>query len=406
MSFFAREVTNVKKYYLLLVEYQFMRASFGLFGLVAIVLLAGCGKKSGGAAAAGAPPAMPPQEVGIVTLVAQRAEIVTELPGRTAALRVAEVRPQVNGIILKRLFTEGSEVKEGQQLYQIDPATYQAALESAQAALARAEASRQVAKLLSDRREKLVNSRVISAQDYDDANASYQQAVADVASAKASVKAAQINLDYTKVLSPISGRIGRSMVTEGALVTSGQATALSTVQQIDPIYVDVTQSSAQLLRLQRELANGQLKNADDQVATARLILEDGTPYSEPGKLQFSEVSVDQGTGSVTLRAVFPNPNRQLLPGMFVRALITGGINDHAILIPQRGVTRNPRGEPVAMVVGEGNRVEVRVLKTDRVVNDQWLVTEGLKDGDRVILEGLQKIGPGAAVNPVAIAEAK
>lgn len=348
---------------------------------------------------------MPPQEVGIVTLTAQRAEIVTELPGRTAALRVAEVRPQVNGIILKRLFTEGSEVKEGQQLYQIDPATYQAALESAQAALARAEATQQVAKLLSDRRQKLVNSRVISAQDYDDANASYQQAVADVASARAALKSAQINLDYTKVLSPIAGRIGRSMVTEGALVTSGQATPLSTVQQIDPIYVDVTQSSAQLLRLQRELANGQLKNAGDQVATARLILEDGTPYSEPGKLQFSEVSVDQGTGSVTLRAVFPNPNRQLLPGMFVRALITGGINDHAILIPQKGVTRNPRGEPVAMVVGEGNRVEVRVLKTDRVINDQWLVTEGLKEGDRVILEGLQKIGPGAEVNPVVIAEA-
>jgi len=380
-----------------------MRASFYVCGLVATVLLAGCGKKNG--EAAGSPPAMPPQEVGIVTLTAQRAEIVTELPGRTAALRVAEVRPQVNGIILKRLFTEGSEVKEGQQLYQIDPATYQAALESAQAALARAEATQQVAKLLSDRRQKLVNSRVISAQDYDDANASYQQAVADVASARAALKSAQINLDYTKVLSPIAGRIGRSMVTEGALVTSGQATPLSTVQQIDPIYVDVTQSSAQLLRLQRELANGQLKNAGDQVATARLILEDGTPYSEPGKLQFSEVSVDQGTGSVTLRAVFPNPNRQLLPGMFVRALITGGINDHAILIPQKGVTRNPRGEPVAMVVGEGNRVEVRVLKTDRVINDQWLVTEGLKEGDRVILEGLQKIGPGAEVNPVVIAEA-
>jgi membrane fusion protein (multidrug efflux system) len=372
--------------------------------LAALLLLAGCGKKP--AAPAGMPGGLPPQEVGVVTLAAERVDIVTELPGRTAAFRVAEVRPQVSGIILKRLFTEGSEVKEGQQLYQIDPATYQAALESAQAALARAEATQQVAKLLADRRQKLVNSRVISSQDYDDAHAGYQQAVADVSAAKAALKTAEINLVYTKVLSPISGRIGRSMMTEGALVTSEQASPLATVQQIDPIYVDVTQSSAQLLRLQRELAAGQLKNADEQEATARLILEDGTPFAEPGKLQFSEVSVDQGTGSVTLRAVFPNPNRILLPGMFVRAMITGGISEQAILIPQKGVTRNPRGEPVAMVVGEGNRIEVRTLKTDRVINDKWLVVEGVKAGDRVVLEGLQKIGPGAEVRPVEITEGK
>jgi len=382
-----------------------MKISIALNGfLAALLLLAGCGKKP--AAPAGMPGGLPPQEVGVVTLAAERVDIVTELPGRTAAFRIAEVRPQVSGIILKRLFTEGSEVREGQQLYQIDPATYQAALESAQAALTRAEATQQVAKLLSDRRQKLVNSRVISSQDYDDAHAGYQQAVADVSAAKAALKAAEINLVYTKVLSPISGRIGRSMMTEGALVTSEQSSPLATVQQIDPIYVDVTQSSAQLLRLQRELAAGQLKNADEQEATARLILEDGTPFAEPGKLQFSEVSVDQGTGSVTLRAVFPNPNRILLPGMFVRAMITGGISEQAILIPQKGVTRNPRGEPVAMVVGEGNRIEVRTLKTDRVINDKWLVVEGVKAGDRVVLEGLQKIGPGAEARPVEITEGK
>jgi len=381
-----------------------MKISIALHGCLVLLLLAGCGKKPG--AAAGAPGGMPPQEVGVVTLASERVDVVTELPGRTAAFRMAEVRPQVSGIILKRLFTEGSEVKEGQQLYQIDPATYQAALESAQAALARAEATQQVAKLLADRRQKLVNSRVISSQDYDDAHAGYQQAVADVAAARAALKAAQINLVYTKVLSPISGRIGRSMMTEGALVTSEQSTPLATVQQIDPIYVDVTQSSAQLLRLQRELAAGQLKNADEQEATARLILEDGTPYAEAGKLQFSEVSVDPGTGSVTLRAVFPNPDRILLPGMFVRAMITGGINENAILIPQKGVTRNPRGEPVAMVVGEGNRIEVRTLKTDRVINGKWLIVEGVKAGNRVVLEGLQKIGPGAEVRPVEITEGK
>jgi membrane fusion protein (multidrug efflux system) len=287
-----------------------------------------------------------------VTIHPQKAEIVTELPGRTTAYRVAEVRPQVTGILLKRLFIEGSEVKAGQQLYQIDPATYQAAVDSAQAAVAKAEAAAQVAKLLAERRNKLVASSVISRQDYDDAYASYQQSLADVASAQAVLQNARIDLVYTKVLSPISGRIGRSVVTEGALVTANQATALATVQQLDPIYVDVTQSSTQLLRLQRELADGRLTNADAQTATARLRLEDGTEYPEAGRLQFSEVTVDQGTGSVTLRAEFPNPRRQLLPGMFVRALIKEGDSSSALLVPQKGVTRNLKGEPIAMVVSE------------------------------------------------------
>lgn len=341
----------------------------------------------------------------MVTLAPQRAEIVTELPGRTAACRIAEVRPQVSGIILNRMFTEGAEVKLGEQLYQINPATYQTAYDSAKAAVAKAEAAAHVAELLMDRRKKLASTKVISQQDYDDSFAVMRQAEADIAARNAALEEARINLEYTKVLSPIAGFIGRSMVTEGALVTSGQAGALATVQQLDPIYVDVTQSSNQLLRLQRELASGQLKNSQTKEAATRLVFEDGTQYSEPGTLQFSEVSVDPGTDSVTLRAVFPNPRRELLPGMFVRAIVSEGTNDQAILAPQKGVTRNVRGEPTAFVVGEGNKVELRVLKTDRAIGDKWLVTDGLKAGDRLIVEGLQKIAPGAEVRPVEIPEA-
>lgn len=364
-------------------------------GLIAL-FASGCAKKKAEA------PQRPPQEVGIITLAPQRAEIVTELPGRTTAWRVAEVRPQVDGIVLKRLFVEGADVQAGQQLYQIDPATYRASYESGAAAVAKADAAVNVAQLLSDRRQKLVTSSVISKQDYDDSYATLLQAKADAAAARAALESSRINLEYTKVMAPISGRIGRSTVTEGALVSSGQAAALATVQQLDPIYVDITQSSTQLLRLKRELAAGQLKNADQSEPTVRLIHEDGTEYPEPGKLQFSEVSVDQGTGSVTLRAVFPNPRGELLPGMFVRAMVKEGVKDEAVLVPQKGVTRNARGEPTALVVGEGNRVEARVLKTDRVLGDQWLITDGLKAGDRLIVEGLQKIGPGAEVNPSEI----
>lgn len=372
---------------------KFLRIS--TFALAAAALT-GCDQKPG------APPAPPPQEVGVVTIRPQRAEIVTELPGRTAAFRIAEVRPQVSGIVLQRLFDEGSDVKAGEQLYQIDPATYQAAYDSATAAVARAEAAVEVGKLSAARIEKLVKNDVVSQQDYDDAAAQLKQVVADLSAARAAQETARINLEYTRVVSPISGTIGRSSVTEGALVTSQQTDMLATVHQLDPIYVDVTQSSAQLLRLQRELAAGELKDAGDHEAQARLILEDGTEYPEPGKLQFSEVNVDQGTGSVTLRAVFPNPRRELLPGMFVRTVVTEGVNDRAILVPQRGVTRNPRGEPVVLVVDENNRVSQRILRTSRAIGDQWLVTEGLSEGDRVIVEGLQKTGPGAEVNPVEI----
>ena len=369
-------------------------------GIVAIafVSVAGCGKKPAGAEIALR--GMPPQEVAVVTLTPQRAEIVIELPGRTAACRIAEVRPQVSGIILKRMFTEGAEVKLGEQLYQINPATYQTAYDSAKASVAKAEAAKNVAELLLNRRKKLASSKVISQQDYDDSFAVLRQAEADIAARNAALEEARINLEYTKVLSPISGFIGRSAVTEGALVTSGQAGALATVQQLDPIYVDVTQSSGQLLRLRRDLASGQLRNSTTTEAATRLVFEDGTQYSEPGTLQFSEVSVDPGTDSVTLRAVFPNPRRELLPGMFVRAIVNEGVNEQAILAPQKGVTRNVRGEPTAFVVGEGNKVELRVLKTDRAIGDKWLVTAGLKAGDRLIVEGLQKIGPGAEVRPV------
>ncbi len=368
-----------------------------MFAGVALVLTA-CGKHPGATPPAG----MPPQEVGVVTLSPQRAEITTELPGRTTACRIAEVRPQVGGIILKRLFTEGADVESGEQLYQIDPATYQTAYDSAKAAVAKAEAAAHVAELLLNRRKKLASSSVISQQDYDDSFAVLRQAEADIAARKAALEEARINLEYTKVFSPISGFIGRSMVTEGALVTSGQAGALATVQQLDPIYVDVTQSSSQLLRLQREVASGRLKNSPVKEAKTKLLFEDGTEYSELGTLQFSEVSVDPGTDSVTLRAVFPNPRRELLPGMFVRAIVNEGVDEQAILVPQKGVARNVRGEPTALVVGEANRVELRTLKADRIIGDKWLVTKGLQAGDRVIVEGLQKTAPGAEVRPVEI----
>lgn len=325
--------------------------------LVAISALSGCGKSE-------APPPAQTPEVGIVTLEAQTVTLNTELPGRTNAFRIAEVRPQVNGIILKRLFKEGSDVKAGQQLYQIDPATYEADYQSAQANLASTQEQAQRYKLL-------VADQAVSKQQYADANAAYLQS-------KAAVEQARINLRYTKVLSPISGRIGRSAVTEGALVTNGQANAMATVQQLDPIYVDVTQPSTALLRLRRELASGQLERAGDNAAKVSLKLEDGSQYPLEGRLEFSEVSVDEGTGSVTIRAVFPNPNNELLPGMFVHAQLQEGVKQKAILAPQQGVTRDLKGQATALVVNAQNKVELRVIKADRVIGDKWLVTEGLE----------------------------
>jgi membrane fusion protein (multidrug efflux system) len=369
-----------------------------LLAVTAALLLTGCDEKQ--SAAAHAASSAKPAEVTVVTLAPQRIAITTELPGRTSPYRIADVRPQVGGLILQRLFTEGGEVKAGQQLYQINPARYQAAYDSARASQARAEATLKNARLQFDRRRSLSAGGWVSKQDYDNAAASEQQAEADLGSARASVEMARINLVYTKVLSPISGRIGRSSVTEGALVTADQATALATVQQLDPIYVDVTQSSTELSRLRRELESGQLQGAGVGAATVTLILEDGTEYPASGKLLFSEVTVNQGTGSVTLRAEFPNPKRELLPGMFVHARLEEGVVDQAILVPQQGVTRNPRGEATAMVIGADSKVELRAVKVDRAIGDKWVAIDGVKAGDKVIVEGLQKVRPGAAVRAV------
>ena len=335
-------------------------------------------------------------EVGVVTLKTEPLQITTELPGRTNAFRVAEVRPQVSGIILKRNFTEGSDVVAGVSLYQIDPATYQAAYSSAKGDLAKAEAAAKIAQLTLNRYQKLVGTQYISKQDFDSAQADAQQADAAVLAAKAAVETARINLAYTKVTSPISGRIGKSAVTEGALVQNGQANALATVQQLDPIYVDVTQSSNDFLRLKQELDNVTLKQKDGK-AKVDLITQDGISYPQSGSLQFSDVTVDQTTGSITLRAIFPNPNHTLLPGMFVRAKLEEGINPNALLVPQQGVTRNPRGDATAMVVDGDNKVAVRQITASQAIGDKWLVTDGLKAGDKVIITGLQKVKPGAQV---------
>jgi len=353
-------------------------ANAALMSILAVaVFLAGCQEEA-------APPAQQKPTVGVVTLQAEPFAVTTDLPGRTRAYRIAEVRPQVNGIIQKRLFTEGSEVKAGQQLYQIDAAVYEATLKSAQASLASS-------KSLADRYAELVKDQAVSKQAYDEARAASLQAEAEL-------ERARIDLRYTKVLAPISGRIGRSAVTEGALVSNGQAQELATIQQLDPIYVDVTQPARDLLALRRDLADGRLQKAGENAAKVTLKLEDGSDYGHEGKLEFSEVTVDPGTGSVTLRAVFPNPDKVLLPGMFVHAQVVAGLKSEAILVPQQGVTRNTKGEPTAMVVNAENKVELRPIKTERAVGNRWLVGEGLQPGDRVITEGLQFIQPGVEVD--------
>lgn len=362
----------------------------------ALSFSAGCAKK--GSQTAG--PSTPP-EVGVITIRTQRVSLTTELPGRTSAHLIAEVRPQVSGIIQKRLFSEGADVKAGEVLYQIDPASYQATYNSARAAVARAEANLVPARLKAERYSDLVKINAVSKQDYDDVSAAVKQVEADVEAAKAALETARINLAYTKVTAPISGRIGRSSVTDGALVTASQQAPLATIQQLSPIYVDVAQSSAELLRLKQGFASGLLKSNGAAQARVRLLLEDGSMYPLEGILKFSEVTVDQSTGSITLRAVFPNPKQTLLPGMFVRAIVEEGINEHSILVPQRGVTRNPAGDAMVMIVGSEEKVEPRVIKVARTIGDNWLVSEGLKPGDRVILEGLQKARPGTPVRAVA-----
>jgi len=373
-------------------NYNGMRRGAAVLSLAAAALALAACSKTAEAPAGGKP------QVSVVTLATRPVVLTTELPGRTSAYRVAEVRPQVNGIIKKRLFTEGGEVKADQQLYQIDPALYQASLDSQQAALARAQAQLKTANLLVQRYKPLTETRAVSRQTYDDAVAARDQAAADVQSAKAALETARINLVYTKVLSPIEGIIGRSSVTEGALVTANQTAALASVQQIDPIYVDVTQSSVELLRLRNAIESGLLqRDMSKDSARVSLVLSNGQNYGVEGTLEFSEITVDESTDSVTLRAVFPNPDHKLLPGMFVRARILEGTATQALLVPQRGVTRNQRGQPTSLVVNAENKVELRVLKTDRTVGDQWLVTDGLKAGDKVIVEGLQSVQPGVEV---------
>ncbi|WP_052283982.1 efflux RND transporter periplasmic adaptor subunit [Kluyvera genomosp. 1] len=318
--------------------------------------------------------------------------ITTELPGRTTAFRVAEVRPQVSGIILKRNFTEGADVLAGQSLYQIDPATYQAAYSSAKSDESKAQAAASIAHLTVKRYVPLLGTKYISQQDYDQAVATAHQADADVMAAKAAVESARINLAYTKVTSPISGRIGKSSVTEGALVTNGQSDAMATVQQLDPIYVDVTQSSSDFMRLKQE----SLQQGND-AKSVQLLMENDQPYALKGSLQFSDVTVDESTGSITLRAIFPNPQHVLLPGMFVRARIDEGVNPSAMLVPQQGLTRTPRGDATVLVVNDKNQVETRSVVATQAIGDQWLITSGLKAGEKVIISGLQKIRPGVTV---------
>jgi len=364
--------------------------------LAAALLLSACGKDAGG------PP--PPPEVSVITLKPRAVAIMDQLPGRTTAFKVAEVRPQVTGIVQKRLFAEGTEVKAGQQLFQIDSGSYRAALSSAEAALKRAEAQAVTAKLLAERYEPLIAANAVSKQENDEAIAARARAEADVASARAAVDAARINVVYTQVLSPITGQIGRTLVTEGALVTSAQSAPLATIQQLDPIYVDIAQSSTEMLRLQRQLANGQLVKDDKNQAEVTLTLEDGSVYHERGRLKVSEASVDPSTGSVVLRAVFPNPRRELLPGMFVRAQLTQGTRSAALMVPQRGVSHNPKGEATVLIVDKDEKVAERVVTADRAINGEWLITDGLVAGERVIVDGLQKAKPGSPVKATPAAE--
>ncbi|WP_028225849.1 efflux RND transporter periplasmic adaptor subunit [Paraburkholderia ferrariae] len=360
----------------------------------AAIVLAACGQKQS------APPQQTP-EVGVVTVQPTAVPVVTELPGRTNAFLVAQVRARVDGIVLRREFTEGSIVKAGQRLYKIDPAPYIAALNNARAALAKAQANLVTQNALVARYKVLVAANAVSKQDYDNAVAAQGQAQADVDAGKASVDTAQINLGYTDVISPVTGQVGISQVTPGAYVQASQATLMSTVQQLDPMYVDLTQSSLDGLRLRREVQEGRLKTSGPNAAKVTLVLEDGRSYGEQGKLQFTDVTVDQTTGSVTVRALFPNPDRVLLPGMFVRARIEEGVNDRAFLVPQVGVQHDQKGQATVLVVDQNNKVELHPIQTSGTQGQDWIVDSGLNPGDRVIVQGTEKVRPGAQVKAIA-----
>jgi membrane fusion protein (multidrug efflux system) len=357
----------------------------------AALALAGCDDK----ATAQGQAAPPPPTVTVVTLAPQPVTLQTVLPGRTTPFQTAEIRPQVGGVVRERLFREGEQVTAGQPLFQIDAAPFRASLASAEATLARAQAALESARVTVSRYRPLVAQNAVSRLDYETAVATQKSAEADVASGRASVETARINLGYTRVTSPIAGRTGRSSVTVGALVTADQGTSLLTVTQLDPIYVDVTQPTAAVLRLRRDLESGKLRRLSEDNAEVRLLLEDGTEYPEAGALQFSEVTVSTETNTVTLRAQFPNPQGTLMPGMFVRARLEQGQAQSAILVPQQGVTRNPRGEPVALVVQADGTVASRTLQVGQAIGNKWLVEDGLQEGDRVIVEGTQRVRPGA-----------
>ena len=361
--------------------------------LLGSLMLIGCGQKTTG----GAPLA---PEVTVVAIQPGDLVTTTELSGRTSANLIAEIRPQVGGIIQKRLFVEGSDVKAGQVLFQIDPSLYKAALDNARAALARSEANLTAIQLKAGRLRELLADKAVSQQDYDDAAAALKQTQADIQYGKASVETARINLKYTTITAPISGRIGKSGVTEGALVTAHQPAALATIQQLDPMYVDVTQSTSELLKLQRHMEEGQLHRNGASQNKVRLILEENTAYPYEGTLKFRDVTVDPSTGSVILRIVFPNPKGTLLPGMFVRAIVQEGVNKNALLVPQQAVSRDPKGNAYVLIAGEGEKVIQRPLVLDRAIKDKWLVSSGLKAGDRVIVEGMQKVKPGVSVKVV------
>jgi len=363
-----------------------------LLGLT-ILGLSACGKQQGGMPAGFAP------QVTVITLKQQSVSLTRELPGRTSAYLIAEVRPQVNGIVKRRLFTEGAYVKAGQPLYEIDDSLYQAQHQSAQAALQKAQATLKVAELAANRSSEVLKVGAISKQDNDNAIAALGQAKADVAAAEAAVASSKVNLDYAHIVSPINGRIGGSSVTPGALVTANQATALATVTQLDPIYVDVNQSSNEWLQLKREIELGRVE-AKGSGTPAKIILQDGSTYSREGKLQFADVTVDPTTGNLMLRVIVPNPDGLLMPGMYVRAVLNEGVLSNGVLAPQQGVTRDPKGTATALVVNKDSKVEPRPIKVSRTVGDQWLVEDGLVAGDRVIVEGVQKIQPGMNVSPV------
>lgn len=367
-----------------------------LLVIATLSTVAGCGKQI---ANAQQPNGMPPPEVSIVTAQAQQVVMATELPGRLEASRVAEVRARVPGIVLKRSFREGSDVKAGQALFTIDPAPYRAAYQSAEAAVAKAEANLGQARLKVQRYKPLVETNAISKQEFDEAVAAEKQAVADVAAAKAAQESARINLSYANVTAPISGRIGRAQVTEGALVGQGAATPLATIQQLDPIYVNVTQSATEALQLQRAMRDGQLQKAGKDGAKVTILMQDGEPYPHAGKLLFSDLTVDQSTGAIVLRALVPNPDNFLLPGMYVRARVEQAVRENTITVPQQAVQRTQNGALV-MVVDQENKVAARPVKVAASMDNSWIVSEGVKPGERIMVEGFQKAPPGAVVNPV------